>query len=246
MSKNIGSKFMQQTKYIEMKWQTQQEKGLLQPSLEKPYAPNAKLIDLPRPTELHIPEVSLQKAIDNRKTLRKYSAKALSLDEFAFLLWITQGVKMVTSRPVTLRTVPSAGARHAFETYILVNNVNGLQPGLYRYIAIKHSLLVVKKGIALAARLTAACANQVQVLNSAVTFFWVAILERMYWRYDERGYRYLHLDAGHVCQNLYLAAEAIDSGVCAIAAFHDDQVNKVLELDGEKEFTIYIATLGKK
>jgi SagB-type dehydrogenase family enzyme len=68
----------------------------------------------------------------------------------------------------------------------------------------------------------------------------------MYWRYDERGFRYLHLDAGHVCQNLYLAAEAIDSGVCAIAAYNDDQVNKVLGLDGVKEFAIYSASLGKK
>jgi SagB-type dehydrogenase family enzyme len=246
MSKNIGTKFMQQTKYQEMKWQTQQEKGLPQPPLEKPYPLNAKLIKLRKPNELNIPEISLQKAIEARKTLRKYSAKALTLDELAFLLWMTQGVRKVTDRPVTFRNVPSAGARHAFETYLLINRVEGLEPGLYRYIAIKHSLLLEKKGITLAARLTAACAAQVQVLTSAVTFIWVAVLERMYWRYDERGYRYLYLDAGHVCQNLYLAAEAVDSGVCAIAAYHDDMVNKVLGLDGEKEFAIYIASLGKR
>jgi len=246
MSKNIGAKFMQQTKYEEMKWQTQQEKGLPQPPLEKPYAPTAKLIELPKPSNITFPEIGLRKAIEDRKTLRKYSTKSLSLDELSFLLWMTQGVKAVTSRPVTLRTVPSAGARHAFETYILVNKVNELQPGLYRYIATKHLLLLEKKGITLAARLTAACAAQAQVLNSAVTFFWIAVVERMYWRYDERGFRYLHLDAGHVCQNLYLAAEAIDSGVCAIAAYNDDQVNKVLGLDGVKEFAIYIASLGKK
>jgi len=245
MAKGIGLKFMQQTKYGEM-GRSQQENGLPQPALEKPYAAKAKLMELPKPADLLIPEISLRKAIENRKTLRKYSAKALSPDEFAFLLWSTQGVKTVTARPVTLRTVPSAGARHAFETFILVNKVNGLQPGLYRYIATKHSLLLIKKGIILAARLTAACGNQVQVLNSAATFFWVAVVERMFWRYDERGYRFLHLDAGHVCQNLYLAAEAIESGVCAIAAYNDDMVNKILGLDGEKEFAIYIASLGKK
>jgi len=245
MSKGIGLKFMQETKYGEM-GRNQQEKGVPQPALEKPYAANAELIDLPKPADLPIPEIGLRKAIENRKTLRKYSTKALSLNELAFLLWMTQGVKTVASRPVTFRTVPSAGARHAFETYILVNKVNGLLSGLYRYIASKHSLLLEKKGITLAARLTAACAGQAQVLNSAVTFFWVAVVERMFWRYDERGYRYLHLDAGHVCQNLYLAAEAIDSGVCAIAAFNDDKVNKMLGLDGEKEFAIYIASLGKK
>jgi SagB-type dehydrogenase family enzyme len=98
----------------------------------------------------------------------------------------------------------------------------------------------------MAIQLTKACLDQAQVLNSAVTFFWVAIVERMFWRYDERGYRYLHLDAGHVCQNLYLAAEAIQCGVCAIAAFNDDMVNQALGLDGEKELAIYIASLGRK
>jgi SagB-type dehydrogenase family enzyme len=246
MSKNIGAKFMQQTKYEEMKGQTHQDKGLPQPPLEQPYSSKAELIPLPGPSEFSFADISLRKAIENRKTLRKYASTPLTLKELAFLLWATQGVKKVTDRPVTIRTVPSAGARHAFETYLLVNRVQGLELGLYRYIATKHSLLLEKKGSTLAARLTAACDDQAQVLNSAVTFFWVAILERMYWRYDERGFRYLHLDAGHVCQNLYLAAEAIDSGVCAIAAYHDDQVNKVLGLDGEKEFAIYIASLGKK
>jgi SagB-type dehydrogenase family enzyme len=245
MSKGIGTKFMQQTKYGQM-GPSQQDRKYPQPPLEKTYPDRAKLFELPKPTDLSIADISLRKAIENRKSLRKYSSKHLTLKELSFLLWTTQGVKTVATRPVTIRNVPSAGARHAFETYILVNKVKDLQPGLYRYIATKHSILLEKKGIILAARLTAACLAQAQVLNSAVTFFWVAIVERMYWRYDERGYRYLHLDAGHVCQNLYLAAEAIDSGVCAIAAFNDDMVNKVLGLDGEKEFAIYIASLGKK
>jgi SagB-type dehydrogenase family enzyme len=83
------------------------------------------------------------------------------------------------------------------------------------------------------------------VNTSGVTFFWVAVSERMEWRYPVRGYRYLHLDAGHVCQNLYLAAEAISCGVCAIAAFDDEKVNEALNLDGENLFVIYVATVGK-
>ena len=79
-----------------------------------------------------------------------------------------------------------------------------------------------------------------------MTFIWVTVLERMYWRYGERGYRYLHLDAGHVCQNLYLAAEAIQSGVCAIAAFNDDEINQVMGLDGENQFVIYLGSVGKR
>ena len=70
--------------------------------------------------------------------------------------------------------------------------------------------------------------------------------KRMRWRYGERGVRFIHLDAGHVCQNLYLAAEAINSGVCAIAAFDDIEVNTLLNIDGESVFTTYIATVGKK
>jgi len=68
----------------------------------------------------------------------------------------------------------------------------------------------------------------------------------MAWRYGERGYRYLFLDAGHVCQNLYLASENIDCGTCAIGAFHDDELNKLLNINGKDQFVIYAATVGKK
>lgn len=67
----------------------------------------------------------------------------------------------------------------------------------------------------------------------------------MTWRYSERGYRYLFIDAGHACQNLYLGAEAIECGVCAIAAFDDVIMNQLLGLDGESQFVIYLATVGK-
>ena len=70
-------------------------------------------------------------------------------------------------------------------------------------------------------------------------------VERMTWRYSERGYRFLHLDAGHVCQNLYLAAEAISSGVCAIGGYNDNDINPLLGLDGRNHFVIYIATLAR-
>ncbi|MFH1570318.1 MAG: SagB/ThcOx family dehydrogenase, partial [Gemmatimonadota bacterium] len=81
---------------------------------------------------------------------------------------------------------------------------------------------------------------------SAVTFFWVAVPRRTTWRYVERGYRYLHLDAGHVCQNLYLAAESIGAGTCAIAAFDDDALIDILGLDPQEAFVIYLATVGKR
>jgi SagB-type dehydrogenase family enzyme len=190
--------------------------------------------------------MNLRQAIEQRVSIRQYSAEYLSMDEFSMLLWLTQGVKQVTTRPATQRTVPSAGARHAFETFILANRVDGLTPGVYRFLAIEHALQEVNLDPLIASRLEEACLGQKMITRSAAAFFWAAVAERMTWRYVERGYRYLHLDAGHVCQNLYLAGESMGCGTCAIAAYDDDLVNGALGLDGEKIFVVYLAALGKK
>ena len=245
MTDGIGKNFIEKTKYKYLS-ESQQRLGYPQPPLELPYEPTEELISLPDPETLPAYPIDLRRAIDQRTTLRKYQEQSLTLDELSFLLWTTQGVKSVTNRPVTFRTVPSAGARHAFETFLVINHVEGIKPGLYRYICLEHALLPIKVSDEIAEKVAEACLSQNQVTNSAVTFIWVVVTERMYWRYGERGYRYLHLDAGHVCQNLYLAAEAIESGVCAIAAFDDDELNKVLELDGEKQWAIYCGALGKR
>ena len=223
-----------------------QDLGLPQPPLELPLTNDAALIALPAPGELNIPDLDLRAAIERRRTLRRYKEQPLSLQELAYLLWLTQGVKEVTRRPVTLRTVPSAGARHAFETYLLINRVEGLEPGLYRYAASQHALLRLDMPATIAQDVYAGCFQQGQVLSSAVTFLWAAVSERMTWRYTERGFRYLLLDAGHVCQNLYLAAEAVGCGVCAIAAYDDDCLNQSIGLDGDSQWVIYVASLGKR
>ena len=178
--------------------------------------------------------------------LRKYAPESISLEELSYLLWCTQGVKKVNGTSSTLRTVPSAGARHALDTYLLVNAVEGLESGYYRYIALEHKLMMISKEEDLADKLMQACLNQKMITGSAVTFLWCAVMERMTWRYQERGYRYILLDAGHVCQNLYLASEAIGCGACAIAAFDDDQVNQLLGFNGEEQFIVYLATVGKR
>ncbi|MBD3206320.1 SagB/ThcOx family dehydrogenase [Candidatus Bathyarchaeota archaeon] len=244
MVKGIGKEFMEKTKYQYLE-KSDQIKGLPQPPLELPQT-EKPVTDLPEPGSVELREVSVNEAINNRVSVRSYSEKALSLKELSYLLWSTQGVKDVIQRPSTLRTVPSAGARHCFETFILVNRVDGLDPGLYRFIAIEHKLQEVNLSPEITEEITKACFNQRFVKQSAVTFIWTAVAYRMMWRYGERGYRYMHLDAGHVCQNLYLSAENIDSGVCAIAAFHDDQLNNLLGINGEEQFAIYVATLGKK
>lgn len=245
MSETIGQEFMRKTRYPYLA-PSPESQGIQYPPLELPFPADTSLIDLPEPGDVQVPSVDLRAAIEQRRSLRKYSEQTLSLAELSFLLWCTQGVKTVTQRPVTLRTVPSAGARHAFETFLLLNRVDGLQPGLYRYIALQHALIALDLSPEINARLTHAAYDQQQVFNSAATFIWVAVTQRMTWRYVERGYRYLHLDAGHVCQNLYLTAEAIGCGVCAIAAFLDEEMNSVLKLDGEELFVIYLSSLGKK
>jgi SagB-type dehydrogenase family enzyme len=113
-------------------------------------------------------------------------------------------------------------------------------------LASEHALLLVDRSDGVADRLTEGCQKQAMVYRAAVTFFWVAVAERMVWRYGQRGYRYLHLDAGHVCQNLYLAAESLDCGTCAIAAFDDDLLNAALTVDGQEMFAVYVAAVGKK
>ena len=240
---NIGKEFMEQTKYRNMQPSHQAAKA--QPPLETPIPADARRIALPKPECAQLAETSLPVLINSRRSTRAYRQQALTMEELSFLLWCTQGVQQATDK-YTLRTVPSAGARHAFETYLLINSVESLKPGLYRYCALDHALVCVVESAGIGEKLTAACLKQSTVSASAVTFFWAAELDRMYFRYGERGYRYLHLDAGHVCQNLYLAAEAIGCGACAIAAFDDDKVNAAIGLDGESSFVVYVAPVGKK
>ena len=236
---------MEKTKYGQIS-KSDQITGLPQPPLELEYAHKMRSFELPKPQELNIKDYSLRKAIEERKSVRLYSDDQLTLEELSWLLWCTQGVKEVREESATLRTVPSAGARHAFETFLLVNNVESLDAGIYRYVALEHKLVeyVFEEGIA--DKIAKAAYDQNMVKNDAVTFIWVAVPYRMCWRYVERGYRYLHIDVGHVCQNLYLAAGNINAGVCAIGAFYDDPINELMRLDGEEEFVIYLASVGKK
>jgi SagB-type dehydrogenase family enzyme len=181
--------------------------------------------------------------------LRDYSDDPFTVEELSFLLWCTQGVKEVTSRPSTLRTVPSAGARHPFETYLVVNRVEGLQAGLYRFLAIGHQLIALNVGANIADRVVDAFLlpeTKRLAETSAIAFFWVADTRRMIWSYGERGYRYIFIEAGHVCQNLYLATEAIGAGAVAVGAVMEEKLNLIFGIDGIEQFVAYAAAAGKK
>lgn len=236
---------MEKTRYDSLS-RADQFQGLPAPPLEKPIPKDGKLISLPQPSEISVAPIELRNAIESRRSIRQYGRDTLSLEELSYLLWCTQGIVQKREPYATFRNVPSAGGRHAFETYLLVNRVNGLEPGLYRYLAFSHRLMGVKISPDIADQITEACLRQDLVRDSAVTFIWSCVIYRMAWRYSERSYRLVHLDAGHVCQNLYLAAEQINCGVCAIGAFDDEMIAELLGIDGQEEFVIYCATVGKK
>jgi len=227
--------------------QTDQNRRIPPPPVEKPYTPEAKRIDLPQYDQLkNIDKIDLKAAIKNRESRRSYSHQPLSLEELSFLLWAAQGIRQNLDSGHALRTVPSAGCRHAFETYLCVLNVQDLDQGIYRYLPLEHQLLFEFTEENLNKKIRHAVLGQRYPGEAAVTFIWTTIPYRMEWRYGLAAHKVIALDAGHVCQNLYLACEAIGAGTCAIAAYDQGEMDKLLRIDGQDEFTIYLASVGKK
>jgi len=230
--------------------QTDQSRNLPAPPIQKPYPADARLIDLIPPEQIRLGTAPLRDVISRRESRRKFSSLPLTLEGLSFLLWATQGIRQVISqdgRPLrSFRTVPSGGGRHALETYLVINRVTGLDLGLYRYLPIEHKLLFINSQPDLAEKLAHACMEQTFIKEGAVIFAWTTIPYRTEWRYSIVAHKTIALDAGHVCQNLYLAAEAIDAGTCAIGAYHQKPVDDLIGVDGEDEFVIYLAPVGKQ
>ena len=226
-------------------YHTPQSRGVPPPPVQKPVRPDSRVIPLPKPEAWAIAAYDLQTAIADRESRRRFTGEHLSLDELALLLWATQGVRSVLHEAAILRTVPSAGCRHPFETYLGILRVAGLEPGLYRYLPLEHALVRERDVPNLPAYLTAACRGQAFAGQAAVTFIWTAVMARTEWRYAEASYKVIALDAGHVCQNLYLACEAIGCGTCAIAAYNQGLADELVAVDGDEELTVYIAPVGK-
>ncbi|MBC7220614.1 SagB/ThcOx family dehydrogenase [Candidatus Bipolaricaulota bacterium] len=230
------------TRHIE----TDQKKGVPHPPLQKPAPEGAPLVKLPDPKALQVGQVSVFDAIASRRSHRRFTRDPLLLEELTFLLWATQGVERVVRDGVaTFRTVPSAGARHPFETYLIVNRVTGLEPGLYRYLALDHALAFLRADPEFPAQVVAGCLGQEFVGQAAVVFAWTVIPYRTEWRYSVVSHKVIAIDAGHMCQNLYLACEAIGAGTCGVGAYHQEKMDALLGVDGKDEFTIYVAPVGK-
>ncbi len=243
---NIGDDFQKYTSYF-FSDQSDQSKGIKQPPAIKEIIGNS--INLIPLENLSIPEKNCAEVIQQRKSIRDYKGDPISLNDLSWLLYATQSVKkhhLTEKVEVTFRNVPSAGARHPFETYLFINHVQDIEKGLYHFNAKNNSIVLISSEPELFEKLSIAAFEQSMIKASAVTFIWTALPYRMKWRYQQRGYRYLYLDAGHVGQNLHLAAETLDCGACMIGAFSDELMNNYLNIDGINEFVIYMATVGKK
>jgi SagB-type dehydrogenase family enzyme len=226
--------------------QTDQNRGIEAPPNQKPYGKDSLRIDLVGPRDWkNVGETSVREATERRRSRRKYRSEALTLEELSFLLWATQGIRGKPTPIHAYRTVPSAGCRHALETYLAALNVEGLSQALYRYLPVNHQLVQVAEREDLGYLVGEAASEQFFAGQCAAAFFWTAVPYRMEWRYGPASFKLIALDAGHVCQSLYLACEAIGAGTCAIAAYDQQKADAVLGLDGQEEFVIYMAPVGK-
>ncbi|NIS81579.1 MAG: SagB/ThcOx family dehydrogenase [Anaerolineales bacterium] len=234
--------------YLWEEWktlETDQKKRIPSPPPQKPHPKEAQLIDLVPVLDIRVGNLPTRDAIMRRKSRRQYSGEALTIEELSYLVWATQGIKRIIREGNTItRTVPSAGSRHPFETYLFVGSVENLTEGLYRYLGLEHKLCFLYAQDSLRERVHAACYDQ-YVMESSVVFIWTAIPYRTVWRYGELAPKLIAQDSGHLCQNLYLACESIGVGVCAIGAYHQEEMDAILGVDGEEEFTVYLATVGR-
>jgi len=223
-----------------------QTKGIPIPPIDKPITENQKIIDLPAPNKDVIIKKDLFDCIADRESRRKFSDKAINLDELSYLLWATQGIrKSFHNNKVTVRTVPSGGARQPFETYLFINKVDGLDVGIYRYQAIDHKLVYLFTESGLEQKVTDASHGQPFAGECAVCFIWSTIPYRCEWRYMTESKKIIAQDSGHLCQNLYLAAESIECGTCAIGAYSQSKMDKLIKVDGVDEFVVYVSPVGK-
>ena len=141
------------------------------------------------------------------------------------------------------RTVPSAGAVYPIETYLIANNVDGLEKALYHYNIESHFLEKLKNED-LSQELAHSALEQKMCSNAPVVIIWTAVFLRSKWKYGQRAYRYIYLDAGHIAQNLALSATSIGLGSCQIGAFFDDEINQILDINGFDESAIYMSVVG--
>lgn len=185
----------------------------------------------------------------HRKSSRVYTEETMSLLELSFLIWAQQGVKEIRGKSyATIRTVACGGARHEFELYLAVKNVEGLTPGYYHYLPMEHELECIKEmdqdTETMDQEINRSLCEQSWGCKANVVFYYSVVPYRAEWRYGIWAHRTALIDAGHITQNLYVACSSLGLGTCAIAAVDTDSSDKMFLLDGVEEFIFYAAPAG--
>ncbi|TXT61736.1 MAG: Nitroreductase family protein [Promethearchaeota archaeon] len=237
-----GDYFQEKSKYTRENLPRHQLDWANKPDTYKIYSNPLELITLPEP-EFN-KDISFWEVLLKRRSIRNFAKDSISLQELSLLLFGMSGITR-KSPQFAFRTVPSAGALYPIEIYPVINHVSDLQKGVYHYRIKEHQLEFFKKGD-FRNEVSNACLGQRIAFKSAVNFVMTAMIERSKWKYLQRAYRYIYLDAGHIGQNLYLTAEALNLGICTIGAIFDKELNKVLEVDGKKETAVYVGAVGSK
>ncbi len=239
MHDDPGYTFLHVTKYPTEEM-TDAARGLPPPDYLTLPGEGAEVFPLPEPSETILEPLDLRDAIRQRRSVRIFTGSPVPFPILSYLLWAMQGV----SGPALMyRTAPSAGALHPVDTYAAIQNVSGVPIGIWRYLPDRHALELIEGGPEPIMQLSKACLMQPAVLRAPVTFFWAATPYRTVWKYGQRGYRDIFLDAGHICQNCYLAGVQAGLGVCAIGAFSDDAAAAALH-PSKDQVLIYAAAAG--
>ena len=238
--RRCGEYFQEFTKYKYSSEYPDMAKGKPMPKPEKIPVSIEQMIKLPNPELL---KGDIQNIILNRKSRRNFDkSKSISPEKLSAILYYTAGIR--PNEQIYFRMTPSAGALHPLNTYVLINRVDSVPNGIYLYIPSKHGIAPINTEPNVSEALTESSLRQEMVRKSNITIIWTAEIYRAYYKYMNRAYRYIYLDAGHACQNVYLVSEALGLGCCAIAALEDEAVSEILKIDGKTEFPIYIIAIG--
>jgi SagB-type dehydrogenase family enzyme len=195
------------------------------------------ILELPGPVDES--GTSIEEALAERRSVRNFSEGALNIQELGQLLWASQGI----TEPRGYRTAPSAGALYPLEVYAVVRNVDGLAPGVYRYVPEGHEVhRIIDSDVS--PELTSAALSQPAVGDAPVNIVICAVPDRTTVKYGDRGIRYVHMEAGHAAQNIYLQAVSLDLGTVSIGAFEDTEVHRILNLSPD-EVPLYIMPVGR-
>ncbi len=238
---NYGDDFQHLSKYVRGTLSGRSLDWAKKPPLYKKYPPDLERFELEKPDITG--GQSFYELLQKRRSERSYRPNAIAVEKLSQVLWASQGITLANEYH-QFRTAPSAGGLFPIETYCVINHVESFKPGVYHYEVPYHSLVLLKEG-SFGTALARAALDQHMLSDAAFNLVWSAMIERSKWKYEQRAYRYIYLDAGHIAQNTALTAVSCGLGSCQVGAFFDDEVNRIVGLNGTDEFAIYMTAVGE-